>query len=131
MADDEPLDDARQVAMAAAAAAARVVETVAREARDQAAQHRATLERAQDQRRAQQVLAGLSTVYDSPDQRQTRDQAREAAGVPVDARQVRATADLMNGTDPGNAAAHGQPKQAASETRPMARTRTRGASRGR
>jgi hypothetical protein len=117
MADDEPLDDARAVATAAAAAAARVVETVAREARDQAAQHRAVVERAQDQARAQQALAGLTGTttdgrpkagYDSATERVERDQTREAAGVTADARQVRATADLMNGTDP-NQAATGQP----------------------
>lgn len=90
MADDEPLDDARAVATAAAAATARVVETLAREARDQVAQHRATLERAQDQQRARQALAGLTgtmsggrpaTGYDSALSRVERDQAREAAGV--------------------------------------------------
>lgn len=117
MTDDEPLDDARAVATAAAAAAARVVETVAREARDQAAQHRANLERTQDQQRARQALAGLtgtmtdrrsSTSYDSPAQRIERDHAREAAGITSEAREVRATADLMNGTDPHQAAATGQ-----------------------
>lgn len=66
MPDDEPLDDARQVAMATAAAAARVIETIAREARDQAAQHRATLEKAQDQQRAREALSGLNARYDRP-----------------------------------------------------------------
>lgn len=115
--DDEPLDDARAVATAAAAAAARVVETVAREARDYQMRQRATLERAQDQQRARQALAGLriatgtdasSAGYDSLEQRQIRAANREAAGVPADARQVRAAADLMNGADPATAAARGQ-----------------------
>lgn len=170
MAEDEPLDDARQVAIAAAAAAARVVETMAREARDQAAQHRATLERAHDQQRARQTLASLgqryenspeqqstsqrhdadlaaaetwatpdrlaahgadstgcdspegrrsvdqqlisewkaaTKPYDSADRHTAADQVREAAGVPAEARQARATADLMNGTDPAKAAQQG------------------------
>lgn len=104
MADDEPLDDARQVGMAAAAAAARVVETVARKARDQAVQHRAMLERSQDQRRTQETLVGLQARYDSPAGREARDEARAAAGVPVEAWSVRSTADLMNGSDPALAA---------------------------
>ena len=178
MADDEPLDDARQVAVAAAAAAARVVETVAREARDQVVQHRATLERAHDQERAQDALAGLGVrldpaqagrqrgqqlrlddlraaekwanpdrlqdylgsdsaegrrgadhrlvaewkaatkPYDSVDRRQAADMVREAAGVPAEARQVRATADLMNGSDPTKAAAQTPPAPAAGRTPP-------------
>ena len=114
MADDEPLDDARQVAVAAAAAASRVVETVAREAADYRSRQRATLERAQDQERAQQALRGAAdrlgvqrptAGYDSTEQRQQRDVGRMAAGVPAEARQVRATADLMNGKDPAGAAA--------------------------
>ena len=108
MADDEPLDDARQVAVAAAAAAARVVETVAREAADYRSRQRATLERAQDQRRAQETLSRLGQRYDSPAQRQQRDADRAAAGVPAEARNVRATADLMNGTPPARAAASSQ-----------------------
>ena len=174
MADDEPLDDARAVGTAAAAAAARVVETVAREARDHAAQHRATLERQQDQQRAQDTLAQLghraapemiqavrtgpteleqaeawagserlqqqwsdregcdsaegrasvdmalvrewkaaTAPYDSRDRREAADGVRAAAGVPADARQVRATADLMNGTSPTRAAAQAQPAHVA------------------
>lgn len=105
MADDEPLDDARQVAVAAAAAASRVVETVAREAADYRSRQRATLERAHDQRGAQETLRGLGQRYDSPAQRQQRDADRSAAGVPAEARAVRATADLMNGTPPAGAAA--------------------------
>src|SRR4051812_7365176 len=115
MADDEPLDDARAVAMTTGAAAARVVETLAREGQHAAAQRRGTLERAQDQQRAQQMLAGLNrrmggspTSYDSPEQRQARDADRQAAGVPAEGRKARATADLMNGTDPTQAAAKGQ-----------------------
>jgi hypothetical protein len=114
MADDEPLDDARAVAMTTGAATARVVETLAREGQHAAAQRRAMLERAQDQQRAQQVLAGLDRAmrssppgYDSPEQRQARDTDRRAADVPVVARQARATADLMNGRDPAQAAAEG------------------------
>lgn len=56
---------------------------------------------------------------------------REAAGVPVEARQVRATADLMNGTDPTRAAAQTQPAPAAGRTPPAGRLRTREVSRGR
>ena len=114
MADDEPLDDARQVAVAAAAAASRVAETVAREAADYRSRQRATLERAHDQERAQHALRGAADRlgvqrppgnYDSPEQRQQRDVGRAAAGVPRKARQVRATADLMNGQNPAGAAA--------------------------
>lgn len=112
-------------AAAAAAAAARVVETVAREARDQAAQHQALLQHRQDKERAQQSLAGLRVSYDSPEARTQRDTAREAAGVPAPAREVRAVSDMMNGTDPRTAAAagttpaaetaHARPKQPARE----------------
>ena len=112
MPDDEPLDDARQVAMAAAAAAARVVETVARETRDQAAQHQAALQRRQDQQRAQETLQGLGLRYDSPEARTQRNAGRAAAGVPAEARQVRATSDLMNGTDPAAAGRPGMSRPA-------------------
>ena len=81
MPDDEPLDDARQVAMATAAAAARVVETIAREARDQAAQHRATLERAQDQQRAQETLDRLGSRYEDPAAQQQRDERQQRRAV--------------------------------------------------
>ncbi len=196
MPEDEPLDDVRQVAMAAAAAAARVIETMAREARDQASQHRVTLERSYDQQRAQQTLAGLGVrldaphvgerqreqqqrlddlraaqkwasperleahhqagegcdstrgpddvdrnlvnewkaaikPYDSPERRTAVDQVREAAGVPAEARQVRATADLMNCTDPTKAAGQTQPASAVGRTPPAGRPRTRAVSRGR
>lgn len=123
MPDDEPLDDARQVAMAAATAAARVAETVAREARDQTARHRASFERAQDQQRAQDALSGLTKVYDTAEARASRDGAREAAGVPADARQVRATADLMNGTNPALAAAQGKAANPARKTQVAAHAR--------
>lgn len=192
MPDDEPLDDVRGVATAAAAAAARVAETVAREASDHRARQQATLDRAQDQRRAQQALAqvgsryegttrnqpvtaprgpseleqaqkwasperlqahyydregcdstqGKQSVdaglvrewkaatapYDSPDRRAAADRVREAAGVPAEARQVRATADLMNGTDPRTAA---QGRPAKTTAKPPAPVVTREAARGR
>ena len=175
MADDEPLDDARAVAMTVGAAAARVVETLAREGQHAVAQHRALLERAQNQQRARLAPLGLgnsldgrsrldavtaataqlevaelrqaqqwasperleshhydregcdsiegrrsvdrnliqewkaaTTPYDSADRRRAADGVREAAGVPAEVRQTRATADLMNGTDPAQAAAKGQ-----------------------
>lgn len=113
MPDDEPLDDARQVGTAAAAAAARVVETVAREARDQVAQHHALLQRRQDQEQAQQTLAGLRASYDSPEARTQRDTVREAAGVPAEAREVQKTADLMRGSNPALAASQGARAKAA------------------
>lgn len=191
MPDDEPLDDARGVATAAAAATARVVETVVREASDYRARQQATLERAQDQQRAQQALtqlgsryegttrepvaaqrgpseleqaqkwasperlqahhydregcdstqgkqsvdAGLvrewkaaTAPYDSPERRSAADGVREAAGVPAEARQVRATADLMNGTDPRTAA---QGRPAKTTAKPPAPVVTREAARGR
>jgi hypothetical protein len=56
MPDDEPLDDARAVAVAAAAATARVIETVARAAADRNARQLATLQRAHDQQRTHDTL---------------------------------------------------------------------------
>jgi hypothetical protein len=81
MPDDEPLDDARQVAMATAAAAARVVETIAREARDQAAQHRAALERVQDQQRARETLDRLGSRYEDPAAQQQREERQQRRAV--------------------------------------------------
>lgn len=139
MTDDEPLDDARQVAVAAAAAASRVVETVAREAADYRSRQRATMERAQDQERAQQALRGAAdrlgvqrptAGYDSNEQRQQRDVGRMAAGVPAEARQVRATADLMNGKDPAGAAA-AQGRGASAGRKPPVVTRQQDVTRSR
>lgn len=107
MPDDEPLDDARAVATAGAATAARLTETVARHVADSKARERATIERAEDQRRAQQTLAQLGGRYDSTEQRGQRDAVREEAGVPAEARRVVAIADEMNGTNPQRAAAVG------------------------
>lgn len=45
--------------------------------------------------------------YDSPERRESSDQAPEEAGVPEDARRARHVADLLNGTDPAQAAAQG------------------------
>ena len=131
MPDDEPLDDARAVAMSAAAAASRVVEAVAREAADYRSRQRATLERAQDQQRAQQALGKVGRGYDSPEQRQQRDASRAAAGVPAEARQVRATADLMNGTAPAGAAAAGASKAPVHGQQPVQRVKVPDVSAGR
>ena len=127
MAEDEPLDDARQVATAAAAAAARVVEVAAR-----AAQHRAGSRGRGAE--APELSAALDRIggqrgYDHPESREARDAARVAAGVPADAREVRAKADLMNGTNPSQAAqgAAGVPIQ----TAPLLKQRTREAARTR
>ena len=100
MPDDEPLDDARQVATIAAATAARVVETLAREV----AQHRTQL--AQQQERAQLALAQTGARWDSPEQRQQRNADLTAAGVPDDAREARMVSDQMNTTRPGRADLH-------------------------
>lgn len=120
MPDDEPLDDARAVATAAAAAAARVTETVARHVSDSKARERAALERAQDQQTARQALGAVGQKleqnaghksgqgYDSTEQRGRRDAAREEAGVPIESRRVIAVADQMNGQDPTLAAAVGK-----------------------
>lgn len=124
MPDDEPLDDARQVATAAAAAAARVVETMAREARDQTANHRAALERAQDQQRARDTVSALRDspltatrpAYDTPERRHTTDTALRQAGVSAEARTAHTTADLLNGTDPAQAAARGTAGKATKRT---------------
>ena len=179
MADDEPLDDLRAIAMAGGTAAARVVETLAREARelrqreqdrlaaDQAAralhlaqqygrspdptglelqrneQRRNDLDRARDWARQENPdrLAAYEqerSYADTPDGRDSaerslvrswqgatqpvrdvpdenarwdshnanRDAREDAmAGVSQEAREARAVADRMNGTDPGGAAA--------------------------
>ena len=128
MAEDEPLDDARQVATAAAAAAARVIEVTARAAQDRAGSRVRGAE-------APELSAALDRIgsgqrgYDHPQSREARDTARQAAGVPAEAREVRAKADLMNGTDPSRAAqgAADVPIQTApplkQRTREAARTR--------
>lgn len=79
MADDEPLDDARAVATAAAAATARVIETVARAAQDHPAREQLAVERSQaDALVFRERLSGLSP----------------------EVRDVRATSDQMNGHKP-------------------------------
>jgi len=120
MPDDEPLDDAVAVGTAAAAAAARVTESVARHVSDTKARERAALERVQDQQRARQALGNVEQKvgpkidqkggqsYDSTEQRGKRDAVREEAGVPLESRRVVATADQMNGQDPTLAAAVGK-----------------------
>ena len=167
MPDDEPVDDARAVAVAAAAAAARVVETVARAAADREAQQLASLQHAHNQQQARQALQAVreslpltaeerpereanlrrehelgqvearaktsnpdawqaygdsvadspdahrsaennliwrwkneTKPYDDPERRQAADEVSKADGVPAEARDVRATADLMNGHEP-------------------------------
>ena len=106
MADDEPLDDARAVATAAAAAAARVIETVAREGQERAARAQADLRRAQDQQTAHATLQGLSANpgWDTAARRESSVRAMAEADVPAQAIAVRATSDLMNGTNPQLAA---------------------------
>jgi ribosomal protein L12E/L44/L45/RPP1/RPP2 len=108
MPDDEPLDDVISVGTAAAAAAARVTESVARHVSETKARERAALERVQDQQRARQTLGNVEQkvapkvdqAYDSTEQRGKRDAIREEAGVPLENRRVVATADQMNGRDP-------------------------------
>jgi hypothetical protein len=55
-----------------------------------------------------QEWKAATAPYDSADRRRASDPQREAAGLPVEVRQARATADLMNGRDPAQAAAKGQ-----------------------
>ena len=135
MPDDEPLDDARAVATAAAAAAARITETVARHVSDTKARERAVLERAQTQQVARQTLgtAGQKVVsqrvdqgYDSTEQRGGRDAVREEAGVSLESRRVVAVADQMNGQAPTLAAAAGQAQKTQTRTGSLVRDRTRG-----
>lgn len=134
MPDDEPLDDARAVATAAAAAAARITETLARRVSDTKARERAVLERAQAQQVARQTLgtAGqkvsqrVDQGYDSTEQRGRRDAVREEAGVSLESRRVVAVADQMNGQDPTLAAAAGQAQKTQTRTGSLVRDRTRG-----
>lgn len=127
--DDEPLDDVRAVAMTAGAAAARVVETVVRDAQNRARETQEARSELQLRQSASEALAGVrpqtpatGTVaaelpYDSPERRAAADQAMRVAGVPDEARQARMTADLLNGTDPQLAASAGS-KGKANSTRP-------------
>lgn len=127
MPDDEPLDDLRAVAMTAGAAAARVVETVVRDAQNRAqqtAQHQQATVDAQRRQAAQQALSAVNLPapsidkvsgqlpYDSPERRAAADETLRAAGVPDEARQAKTTADLLNGTDPQLAARSGTAAQA-------------------
>ena len=167
MPDDEPLDDARAVAVAAAAAAARVIEVAARAAADRNARQLAGLQRGQDQQRARAALGAVrqslpltaeeqlereanfrraaeleqaeawartgnpeawkaygdsgadtpgahrpaedaliwrwkneTKPYDDPERREAANGVRKTAGVPAEARDVRAAADLMTGHEP-------------------------------
>ena len=137
MPDDEPLDDARAVATAAAAAAARVTETVARHVSDAKARERAVLERAQDQQVARHALGTVGQKvgeqvgqrgeqgYDSTEQRGRRDAVREEAGVPLESRRVVAVADQMNGQDP-TLAAVGRAQKTQTRTAAQVQDRTRG-----
>lgn len=143
MPDDEPLDDLRAVAMTAGAAAARVVETVLRDAQNRAQQTAQRLEQAtvdaQRRQTAHQALAGMNIQtpttdnapaqlpYDSPERRAAADQALRAAGVPDEARHAKTTADLLNGTNPQLAARSGT----AAQTRPGRPSKTPERERGR
>lgn len=130
MPDDEPLDDARAVATAAAAAVARVTETVARHVSDAKARERVAFDRAQDHQRAGQALGGVEQKvernYDSTEQRAKRDVVREEAGLPLENRRVVATADQMNGQDPTRAAAVGKAEKTQARAAVPVRDRTRG-----
>ena len=53
----------------------------------------------------------IRDMYDSPDARAARHDAVEAAGVPLEPRQAKVTADLLNGTDPAGAAKSGSKQQ--------------------
>ena len=126
MSDDEPLDDARAVGTAAAAAAARVTESVARHISEAKARERAALERAQDQQGARQVLGNVEQSYDSTEQRGKRDAVREEAGVSLESRRVVATADQMNGQDPSLAAAVGKAQKTQTRAAVPVQERVRG-----
>lgn len=127
--DDEPLDDLRAVGMTAGVTAARVIETVARDAQQRAQQQReAAVQAAQRQATTQAALAAVQPQgqrYDSPERRQAADQAMRAAGVPDEARHARNISDLMNGTDPALAASSGRPIKAAAKPQTKAPTRER------
>lgn len=102
MADDEPLDDARAVAMTAAASAARVIETAARQVRERADRDRAQVERRTEQAQAEAALRTLSgPSWDA--QRPEREAARQ--NLTPEAREAFRIADLSTGIDPALAAA--------------------------
>jgi len=165
MPDDEPLDDLRAVAMAGGTAAARVVETLARELREsrqreqdrqaaqQAAQARQLAQQYAEQqpsrRQTDRVQTGPQTRQpdeltqaeawakrenperlaahqldrDYADTADGRDSAKrdlvpswQDATVPPEAREARAVADRMNGTDPAGAAASASTAQVSKAT---------------
>lgn len=114
MPDDEPLDDARAVAMTAAASAARVIETAARQARENADRNRAQVERRTEQAQAEAALRTLGSPGGGPSsgpangpswdaQRSEREAARQS--MTPEAREAFRVADLSSGTDPALAAA--------------------------
>lgn len=95
MPDDEPLDDLRAIAMTAGAAAARVVETVVRDAQNRAQQTaQQAMVDAHGRQATHRALSAVNTdapttdnpsaqlPYDSPARRAALDQAMRAAGVP-------------------------------------------------
>jgi hypothetical protein len=59
-------------------------------------------------------------------ERAERDAAMKKAGVPDEPRQAKAAADLLNGTDPGRAAAEGTKDKAAPTRNTRAPERQRG-----
>ena len=103
--DSEVHDEARQVAMTAAAAAARIAETVAREVRERVDRDRAKTERQDEQRQAEAALRG----WDG--QRPNREVARQ--NLPPEVRAAFRLGDVSTGIDPAQAAAAGR-KPAAS-----------------
>ena len=102
--NDEPLDDLRAVGMTAAAAAARVAETVLRDQQQKAQQAQ---QQEIQRREAVSSVATLQPVYDSPHRRAEADAGMKSAGVADEVRQAKSTADLLNGANPQYAAAGG------------------------
>lgn len=127
--EDEPLDDLRAVGMTAGVTAARVIETVARDAQQRTQQQREEAVQAAPRQAATQAALAVVPAqpeaqrYDSPERRQAADQAMRVAGVPDEARQARNISDLMNGTDPALAASSGRPIKAAAKPQIKAPTR--------
>ena len=118
--DQEVTDEAQRVAMTAAMAGTRVVETVAREVRERTDRARAQTERQTEQRQAAATLTNMKKPTGaSHDQgRPARETARaEMVSTPAVQEAFR-LADLSTGTDPAQAAA-GPRSKTAPKTAPV------------
>lgn len=103
--DREMTDEAQRVAMTAAAAGARVIETATREIRERVERDRSQAER----QRAEAALRGISGPNGWDAQRPQREAARAADQAMTPAsREAFRVADLSSGLDPAQAAATGR-----------------------